>query len=805
VSVAADLRYAVRMLARNRTTTIVALVCVSLGAGGVTTIFSAMNAVVLRPLPGAAEQDRLVDVLRRSPDGREGAQASYALYERLSQRSTTLQGIAAWSKVELAIGVDGTGHAVYGNIVSANYFSVLGVRPEAGRFFDPGAGMRVMGAPFVVVSDGFWRSALGADPAAIGKAVTVNGRAFTVIGVAPPEFRGAFTPLKVDAWVPLSMQPALRPGRDLTRSAWLWTFGRLAPGVTRGQAAAELSAIVAAHAAETTNEPDGVRGYTSARVTPMTGLPEDARTAFLGFAGIFLAASLLVLVIACVNVAAMLTARAVARERELAVRAALGATRGRLARQLLTEAVLLFGLGACGAAAVAALATSALERLPIPGDTPLLLELSPDVRVLAFALLLSLVTGILFGVGPAYRASRADATAPLRTGSAPGGTRRRVLTRLLIAGQLALSLVLLVGAGLFLRALAAGARTDPGFQPQGVTVTSLNTEAWGYDAGRGRAFYQRLRAALHDVPGVIDVSAATIVPLTMSGSGGEITLHGQDGEQRAPMRSNFVDPGYFATLRIPLLAGRDFGPDDDAASLPIAIVSGRLAKRFGGAAAALGRTFTWDRRYTIIGVAADTAYSSLDESAPEVAFFPLAQHWTAAQTVFVRSDAPAVEQAVARVIQDIDPLVPRPTTIPMEQATAIAVLPQRAAAWVTGALGTFGLLLAAVGLYGMMDWSASRRRQEVGIRMALGATRKDILRLLLGDGLRLAGLGLAAGLVVAALATRIVASLLFGVSPLDPIAFAGMALVFLGVAGLACYLPARRAAGNDPARTLRAE
>jgi predicted permease len=803
-ALAQDCRFALRLLGRTPLFTAVAVLCIALGAGAVTTIFSAMNAVVLRPLPGAADPGRLVDIERRSQDGSERAQASYSLYEQMRDGSKTMADVAAWSKVDLSIGIDGHGHAVYGNIVSGNFFRVLGVKPALGRFFLPQEDRTPLTHPVVVVAHSFWKRQLGADPNAIGKAVTVNGHPFTIVGVAPPGFRGAFTPLDVQAWVPLMMQAQLRPGRDLTTAVWLWTFGRLKPGASVESARQELGAIISNYAA---TRVDSYGAYTSATLSPMTGLPVDAKAAFLGFAAIFFGAALFVLLIASVNVAAMLSARGIARRREMAVRAALGAGRGRLVRQLLTEVLLLFLFGGAGAVAFAAVATSALERLPIPGDTPLLLEISPDMRVLVFALLLALVTGLVFGLGPALRAARVDIVARLRSESAGGGTRRTLMSNALIVGQLALSLLLLVAAALFVRALDFGARVNPGFDQSGVATTSLNTESWGYDEAKGRAFYRELRDAVSRLPGVSAVSYTGRIPLTMSGSGDTIAVDNAPGG-RAPIQLASVDTGYFAVLRIPLLQGRGFTRQDDDTGPRVAVVNETFARRFWPDGSALGRTFGFrDARVTIVGIARDAKYSDLSESTPAFAYFPLAQMWQRDQALLVRAagEPHLAASGIERAVLDIDPLLPRPTVIPLTEATGIVLLPQRAAAWVTGGLGIVGLLLAAVGLYGIMAYSSARRTREMAVRMALGAQRADVLGIVVKEGMRLAGLGVAIGVLLAAGATRVIAGLLFGVSPLDPLAFIVMSAVFAVVALVACYLPARRAAAGDLAEVLRAE
>jgi predicted permease len=803
-ALAQDCRFALRLLGRTPLFTAVAVLCIALGAGAVTTIFSAMNAVVLRPLPGAADPGRLVDIERRSQDGSERAQASYSLYEQMRDGSKTMADVAAWSKVDLSIGIDGHGHAVYGNIVSGNFFRVLGVKPALGRFFLPQEDRTPLTHPVVVVAHSFWKRQLGADPNAIGKAVTVNGHPFTIVGVAPPGFRGAFTPLDVQAWVPLMMQAQLRPGRDMTTAGWLWTFGRLKPGASVESARQELGAIISNYAA---TRVDSYGAYASATLSPMTGLPVDARAAFLGFAAIFFGAALFVLLIASVNVAAMLSARGIARRREMAVRAALGAGRGRLVRQLLTEVLLLFLFGGAGAVAFAAVATSALELLPIPGDTPLLLEISPDMRVLVFALLLALVTGLVFGIGPALRAARVDIVARLRSESAGSGTRRTLMSNALIVGQLALSLLLLVAAALFVRALDFGARVNPGFDQSGVATTSLNTESWGYDEAKGHAFYRELRDAVSRLPGVSAVSYTGRIPLTMSGSGDTIAVENAPGG-RAPIQLASVDTGYFAVLRIPLLPGRGFTRQDDDTGPRVAVVNETFARRFWPDGSALGRTFGFrDARVTIVGIARDAKYSDLSESTPAFAYFPLAQMWQRDQALLVRAagEPHLAASGIERAVLDIDPLLPRPTVIPLTEATGIVLLPQRAAAWVTGGLGIVGLLLAAVGLYGIMAYSSARRTREMAVRMALGAQRADVLGIVVKEGMRLAGLGVAIGVLRAAGATRVIAGLLFGVSPLDPLAFIVMSAVFAVVALVACYLPARRAAAGDLAAVLRAE
>jgi predicted permease len=581
-------------------------------------------------------------------------------------------------------------------------------------------------------------------------------------------------------------------------------FGRLKEGASQDAAHRDIAALTAAYASEAA-EPDGFRTFTDVRVWAMTGLPPDARRAALGFMSLLFGAAVLVLLIASVNVASMLSARAIARRREMALRTALGAGRARLVRQLLTESLVLFLLGAVGGLTVALLATRALEGMRIPGDVSVSLELSPDVRVLVFALAVSLITGVAFGLAPALQAARSDIALRLRDQSAGAGTRRAFLGNALIVGQLALSLVLLVVAGLFVRALELGARMDPGFETANVATAALNTESWGYDDTKGRAFFHTLRERSEALPGVVAVSYSSFLPLTMSSNGGNIDI---GGTAVLPIRLINVDAGYFDVIRIPLVAGRAFENTDDQDAPKVAVVNETLARRVWSDGSALGRTFTFaDERVTIIGVARDAKYATLDEATPPFAYFPLAQRWQSTQTLMVRTvgDPEAIAPGILQAVRSIDPALPLPTLSTLQAETSIVLLPQRVAAMLTGALGGIGLLLATVGLYGIIAHATGRRTREIGLRVALGARRSDVIRMIVREGMSLAGTGVAIGLLLAAAASRLVTTYLLGVSPMDGITFAGMSALFLASALVASWLPARKAAGSDPMVVLRTD
>ena len=808
-TVNADLRITFRLLLARPVFALVVVAAISLGVGGVTTIFSGLNALVLRPLPGVSDGDRLVLIDRRSPDFSEGVSASVRYFEHLREQSQSLADVAVWSRVPLTMVVGQEAHSLSANIVSNNYFDVLGVRPVAGRFF--AAQDRSGTEPSIVLSHAVWTAQFHGDPAVIGTSTAVNGRPYRIVGIAPPSFRGVFTPLKADAWVPLGAQPHVHPQRDLIDQPWLWAFGLLKPGIQPSQARSELSLLTEGWFR---SGGDQFPRYTSVRLVPLTGLPDDARQALLRFGAVLLGAAALVLVIAAANVSTLLAMRAAARQREMGIRTALGAGRGRLVRQLLTETLTLFLLGAFGGTLVAMAGTSALERLPIPADQGLSLELSPDIRVLLFAIGVSLVVGLIFGSVPALRSASRHPVALLRTSSAGAG-RRNWTSNALIIAQMACSLVLLTTAGLFVRAVVAGAAIDPGFEARRVALATFNTSSYGYDDERGQAFYRELRQRLEGAPGVEAVTYADRVPLTMSNSGASVAIDGAgaDGRDRMRMRVEVgvIDIHYFDTLGIRLLAGREFAPGDRSGGGAVAIVNETFARRawpHASPASAVGRTYlAGTRPVTIVGVAVDSKYSTLSEPPVPFVYRPQAQLWSSGQTLFVRvaGDPAMAGRAVQDAVASIDPLLPRPSVTTLTREASTALLPQRVAAMVTGVLGLAGLVLAAIGLYGLVSYGVTLRLREIGVRLALGASRADVVRMILRQGLWLTAVGAGVGLFASLFATRLTQSYLLNVSAVDVTAFSGALAVMIAVAALAAVLPARRAGAADPLIVLRTE
>lgn len=813
-SLTQDLRYALRMLRKSPVFTIVAVTVIAVGTGAVTTIFSAANSIVLRPIPGADVPSQLVDILRTRDNGNGSLTASYPYYLKLRDGTRSMSGVAAWGMIPLTMSAGTEGVSALGNIVTGNYFNVLGVKPALGRFFAADEDRTPLTHPVVVMGHGMWRERFAGDSSILGRTIRINGHPFTVIGVAPPGFRGVFTPLKTELWVPMMMQPLLRSGGDLTNAnaGWLQTFGRLKDGTTRDVARTDLARLTTEMVASGAENADFMR-YNNVKLARLSGLPSEAGTAVFGFMALLLVAAGLVLMIASVNVAAMLLARAVGRRREMAVRLALGAGRHRLVRQLLTESVLLFLVGAAGGIALATQGTRALERIDFHAEVPIALDLAPDARVLAFALLVALVTGIVFGLAPALQASRLDLNDPLRSDTAGSGSRRSRSRSVLIVGQVAFSSLLLVTAGLFLRALDRGERVDPGMDVDNVAVASFDAQTYGYDEAKARAFYRLLKERLQVLPGVEVVSSTRILPLSMSDMGIDITVDGYrdprpEGGRGIPTSFAAVDPDYFKVTRIPLLAGRGLQSTDDASAAHVAVVNQTFARQFFGASDAVGKTFRIDSTVvTIVGMARDAKYSTLTEDPKPYLYLPAAQRWSSSQNVLVRTrgDAAQVMPALRDVVRQIDGSIPLPTTQTLRQATSVVLLPQRVAAGVMGALGMVGLLLAAVGLYGIIAYSVTQRIREIGVRMALGAQRADVLRLVVGDGMRLVGIGMVIGLALALGATRVMRSFLFDVSPSDALTFVAVAALLAATALLASYLPARRAAAVPPTLALRQE
>jgi predicted permease len=807
-----DLRYALRLLRKSPVFTVVAVLVIMLGTGAVTTIFSVVDALLLRPPSGVRAPGALVDVTRTDGDGRGFHVFSYPAYREMRDRSRTLDGLAAWANEWLHVGLSRNAEreSVMGNIVSGNYFAVLGIEPQLGRFFLPEEDRTPLTHPVAVVSDRFWRERLGGDRSAIGRTIEINRTPFTIVGVAPPEFAGTVAVIRADLWVPIMMAPAMRHNMgDLAmtaKSSWLQAFGRVRDGGTPGAARAELTQIAKSVEAEL----GGKASEVGVRVSPLRPLPPQMETPVALFMAVLMSVATLVLLIAAVNVAGMMLARASARRREIVVRLSLGASRARLVRQLLVESVLLFVGGGAAGVLLTVWCTRLIESIRPIVDFPLRFHLPIDLRVMAFTLAVSLATGIVFGLVPALKASKRDLATALRADTAGSGQRQRTRSAFVV-GQLAMSVLLVVAAGLFLRALQRGRVTDPGYRIDHVLTMSLDLENEGYDSTQVREFRRQLAERVAALPGVEAVSFTSLIPLQGNQMATGITVPGHQaprGRDFISIAFESVGRDYFRVMRLDLLRGRAFDARDTKDAPRVAVVTEAFARRFWPADDAVGKTFASDgATYTIVGVARDGRFHSIAES-PEPMMFLLDEQSLSMRTNLVArtaGDPEALGPSVERIVKVLDARMAVPTPQSLERAASIGLFPQRVAAMVTGILGGIGLLLAAVGLYGLVAFTVAQRTREIGVRIALGATPRGVVRLVVGQGVRLAGVGLAIGLALAMVGSRALAPFLFGVSALDPIALLGVPVVLGPVAIAASWVPARRASRVDAAVALRAE
>ena len=812
-----DVRQAARLLVKHPGFTAVAVLSLALGIGANTAIFSLVNALLLRPM-AVARPSEIVSVFTSDFSGPRYGASSYPDYLDF-RRVDALSGLAAWAPTPVALAAGSESQRMFAEAVSANYFDVLGVRPVLGRGFVPeeDAGPHAV----VVLAHGVWQRVFAGDAGIIGRSVTLNGTPFQVIGVAPPEYVGALRGLAMDLWLPLAMQDVARTGRTgLTNrgNRGLFLTGRLEPQVDLAGAQARFDALaLELHRAHPQNWTDvQQRGRRITLVSEASGrvFPE-VRGPVLGFMALLMTVVGLVLLIACANLANLLLARASARRREIGIRMAVGAGRWALIRQLLTESVLLSLLGGAAGALGAKWMADVLSTFRPPLPVPVVLDLALDLRVLSFALLVSIATGVLFGLAPALTATRTDVVSALKDdGAGTGaGPQRSRLRSALVVGQVSVALLLLVGSGLFVRSLRNAHTIDPGFEPGGLAMASVDLVLGGYKEDAGRAFYVRALEEARALPGVVAATFVKDAPLGLGGGRRRVWIEGYTSRPHEDMEVALtsVGPGYFETMHIPLRRGRTFTAGDGPGLPLAAIVNEAFVRQYWNGQEAMGRRIRMRGAEAppieIVGVVRDGKYRTLGEEARPFVYLPLLQDYDGEATLIARTHgSPATVAALLqRRLAEVDPRVPVFDVKTMDEHLRFTLLPARLAAAVLGLFGTVALLLAGLGLYGVMSYVVSQRRREVGIRMALGARPTDVVRLVVAQGMRLTICGVVGGLVAALVLTRLVAGFLYGIRPTDPWTFAAVTAVLAAVALLACLLPARRAAAVDPIVALRFE
>lgn len=834
-----DFRYGLRSLRRDPAFTAIAVLSLALGIGANTTIFSIVNSILLRPRP-VADPDRLVELYTGERDHPyEGC--SYPSYAELRDRKGVFAGLAAYSMRQFRFAAANHVEEVWGEAVSANYFEVLGVQPRDGRTLLGEDDLVPGGNQIAVIGHGLWQRRFNADPHLIGQTVLINGHKLTVVGIAPPQYTGMMRGLASEVWIPVTAMPVLEPAKGqalLTRrSRWLTLLGRLRPGTTVEQARVGLDLFSRQMQRE---HPDEWRSR-----YPETGAVRELFVSVLrerdsrihpGMRGAAYAATALVVVIvnvvlliACTNLASTLLARAVGRRKEMAIRLAIGASRWRIVRQLLTESVLVALLaGAAGVVLTVWLLNLLLATIPaLPEGIRVAVDLQVDWRVMAYTIAFSTATGILFGLVPALQSSRPDVSLVLKDDSSAvtGGYRKARSREALVVIQVAFSVLLLIGAGLMLRSLERLQPTRLGFRSDNVVVAPLNLDEVQYDRRRSQEFYRQLAERVSSLPGVRAVSLVDGVPGGFTGRSRrstEIEGYRPGPGESLEIDASFVSPRYFTNMNVPLVQGRDFDERDRDGAPCAAVVNEAFARRyFAGARSPLGRHLTkFDTGSTpsgqtceIVGVIHDDRWRSLEKTPRPFYALALRQSYQRRMYLLVHTerDPASSINGIRRAVQELDTGMPVDDVQTLVEHFAANLYPYRVLSVVMGACGVMALLLAMVGIYGIVSYAAAQRTREVGIRMALGALKTDILGMVVPQGMAPVSLGLVLGFLLSAAATRVLTSpvfeteLLYGVSPTDAPTFAGVTVSLALIALLACYIPALRAASVDPIDALRSE
>jgi predicted permease len=811
-----DLRYAFRLLVRSPVFTAVAAISLALGIGANSAIFSLVNVAILKPIP-VEEPSTLASVFMTDERNPGNLPLSHLNYKDLRDQNQVFSAMAAFTFAQVNWSNGNESEQIPTQLVSGNYFSLLGAQPFLGRGFLPDEDRNPTAV--AVVSYGFWERSLGADRAIVGRTLTLNRTPFTVVGIAPRGFTGTLLGGGPSLWAPMSMHDVLQPNFDWyeqRRGLFLFTFGRLKPGIGVDQAAANMRTVFAQLEQSFPNDNKGrsagARPLLDARLNP----DGNGGAQVVQISMILMGVVGIVLLIACANIANLMLARANRRRKEIAIRLALGAARGRLVRQLLTESALLAVLGGTLGLLLAYWLVDALAATTLPLPLPVDDNLALDGRVVLFTTLLALVTGVLFGLAPALQASRSDVVPVLKNETVLSGSARRGwlavfnLRQALVISQVALSLISLVAAALFLRSLRDSQQIDTGFERRGVLIMRFNLGREGYTPERGQVFYQQIAERVIGLPGVRHAAVAQNPPLaggflrSVSPEGADTTTR-----DRILVQVNSVSPGYFDTVAIPLVRGREFSASDTTGASLVVVINQTMAERFWPGQEAVGKRFKFfgDTDFTtVIGIAKNAKYNAVGEEPIPFIYQPLRQNYSPAATLHVRSegDVAALAPAIRREVQQLDPTLSVFDIRTLADQVSTSLAPLRTNVILLTVFGSLALLLASIGLYGVASYSVNQRTREIGVRMALGARPSSVLRLVLGSGMLLVGLGLVLGLAGSlALTAAVPDGLLLNVRVRDPLTFVGTSLLLTAVAFVATYFPARRATKIDPLLALR--
>jgi len=808
----ADIRYSFRSLLKSPGLTLAAILSLGLGIGANTTIFTWVQAVLFRPIPLAADPSTIRIAAMENREG-QSRSWSYPNYVDFRDRARMIDVVAQDDRT-FNIAVDDTAERAWGGMVSGNYFDVMGIRPAAGRFFTAKDDVTPGGHPVAVLSYSLWQRRFAGDPSMVGKQVTINNTPITIIGIAPEGFIGSFLGVATAAWVPMAMQKEMMGGDTMNQrgNGWFQTIVRLKPGVSPQQAQAEASSIMAQLEQEYPDFNEGRR----LRIVQTWEAPFGAGTVLAPLLGVLSILVALVLVIACANVANLLLSRAVSRRREVAVRLSLGASRARLVRQLLTESFMLAAFAGIIGVVMAYWTMDVIMAFVPPVDMPIDLGLRMDGTTLVFAMMVSMVTGLVFGLAPALQASSNQTINALkeegRSGS--GGRLTGKLRSSLVVAQVAVCLVLLVGATLFLRSFIAAQSLSPGFDASHVVTASMDMFPSGYTGDRHREFQRRAIEAISAIPGVQSAALGSRLPLGFGGNNStSVGVEGYVPRENEEIVINYstVGPKYFETMGIPIRQGREYNDTDTLQSPRTLVINESMARRYWPQGNALGGKIRLGQNLAeVIGIVADSKYSSINERPLPQLFFPMSRSETSTLRLFVKTSgdpAPMVAE-VRNAIRGLDASLPVYDARTLNEHMQVAVFAQRMAADLLGAMGVLALLLAAIGLYGVMAYAVSQRTQELGIRLALGASPGSLLGMIVRQGMKLTTIGLAIGLALALGAfgsIGAVRTLLPGISPLDPLTFVAVPVVLGLIALLASWIPGRRAGKVDPLVALRYE